>query len=59
MHITLMIWKESKYYNTPSRLVVLIREICNAIIEQAIEYVSGEHIFALLDVTPKEATRKL
>jgi dynein heavy chain len=59
MHIILLIWKKSNYYNTPSRLVVLIREICNAIIEKACEYVSGDHLFALLDATPKEATRKL
>ncbi|MBK8156724.1 MAG: hypothetical protein IPK55_12360 [Streptococcus sp.] len=33
MHTILLIWKHSQYYNTPSKLVVLIREICNAIIE--------------------------
>ena len=32
MHTILMIWTYSSYYNTPARLVVLIREICNAII---------------------------
>jgi dynein heavy chain len=32
MHVILLIWKYSQNYNTPSRLVVLIREICNAII---------------------------
>ena len=35
MHTILLIWKNSKYYNTPPRLVVLIREICNAIITKA------------------------
>ena len=35
MHTILLIWKNSTYYNTPSKLVVLIREICNAIISQA------------------------
>ena len=35
MHVILLIWENSKSYNTPSRLVVLIREICNAIIEKA------------------------
>ena len=29
MHTILMIWTYSSYYNTPARLVVLIREICN------------------------------
>lgn len=42
MHTILLIWRNSKYYKTPSRLVVLIREICNAIIDLAREYVSGE-----------------
>jgi len=32
MHTILLIWTYSQHYNTPSRLVVLIREICNAII---------------------------
>lgn len=32
MHMILMIWTYSPNYNTPARLVVLIREICNAII---------------------------
>jgi dynein heavy chain len=35
MHTILLIWKSSRFYNTPPRLVVLIREICNAIISKA------------------------
>ena len=31
----MLIWKHSRYYNSPSRLVVLMREICNDLIEQA------------------------
>jgi dynein heavy chain len=49
MHIILLIWKSSKYYNTPTRLVVLIREICNALITQACKFTSGEQIFALIE----------
>jgi dynein heavy chain len=59
MHTILLIWQNSKYYNTPSRLVVLIREICNAIIEQAREYVSGAQIFQLLEEKPIDASKKL
>ena len=44
-----MIWKNSKHYNTPARLVVLMREICNALIAQARNYVSGEDIFTLIE----------
>lgn len=49
MHIILLIWKNSKHYNTPARLVVLMREICNSLIEQATKYVSGEQIFSMIE----------
>ena len=49
MHIILLIWKNSRHYNVPSRLVVLIREICNALINQACNFVSGKQIFALIE----------
>jgi len=45
MHAILLIWKNSKFYNTPPRLVVLIREICNAIISKAQDFVNGPMIF--------------
>ena len=60
MHIVLLIWKSSKYYNTPSRLVVLVREICNGIIKQARKFISGEQIFALIeDEEAGQAVEKL
>jgi dynein heavy chain len=59
MHTILLIWQNSQYYRTPSRLVVLIREICNAIIEQARIYVSGGMIFQLLEESPASASKKL
>jgi dynein heavy chain, axonemal len=49
LHIILLIWKNSKHYNTPARLVVLMREICNSLINQACKYSSGEQIFALIE----------
>jgi dynein heavy chain len=48
LHIILLIWKNSKHYNTPARLVVLMREICNSLIGQATKYVSGEQIFGMI-----------
>lgn len=33
-HFIYLIWTKSKYYNTPTRLVCLIREICNDLIER-------------------------
>jgi dynein heavy chain len=29
MHLILLVWKHSRHYNTPGRVVVLMREICN------------------------------
>jgi dynein heavy chain len=56
MHTILMIWTYSPYYNTPARLVVLIREICNAIIGQCQNYVSRDRIFeAIAAENPAEA----
>jgi dynein heavy chain, axonemal len=56
MHTILMIWTYSPYYNTPARLVVLIREICNAIISQCQNYVSRDRIFESISAeTPVEA----
>ena len=49
LHTILLIWKTSGHYNKPSRLVVLIQEICNSLIKQACCYVSGEQIFSLLE----------
>jgi len=46
MHLILLIWNNSRFYTTPARLVVLIREICNAIIKQACRYISGPQVFA-------------
>lgn len=60
MHTILLIWKHSQYYNTPSKLVVLIREICNAIIDQALKYVNGPAIFSFIQQEqPSEAHKML
>lgn len=56
MHTILLIWTHSKYYKSPPRLVVLIREICNAIISKARDFASGETIFSLIKSDePQEA----
>lgn len=60
MHTILLIWKNSTYYNTPSKLVVLIREICNAIISQAFKFINGEQIFDYIKAEQtKEANDRL
>ncbi|KAL8434815.1 hypothetical protein ACSSS7_002952 [Eimeria intestinalis] len=56
----LLIWQYSRFYNKPSRLVVLVRQLCNAIITQVMRYVSGQDVFKLLQQDePKEALDKL
>ena len=56
MHVTLLIWEHSQFYNTPARLVVLIREFCNDIIRQACRYMGD---LGITDSDPKEAVSKL
>jgi len=38
MHAIVLIWKHSRFYNTPARLATLVREICNELIDQARKY---------------------
>lgn len=35
MHTVMLVWKHSRFYAQPSRLVTLMREICNSLIEKA------------------------
>ena len=52
LHTILMIWTYSTHYNTPARLVVLIREICNEVIRQCCQFVTGPSIFENLNESP-------
>ena len=56
MHVVLLVWKHSHHYNTPGRIVVLVREICNDLIMQSQKFVQGEEIF---NMEPPEAVSKL
>ncbi|KAF4726241.1 hypothetical protein FOZ62_001950 [Perkinsus olseni] len=60
LHTILLVWKHSKYYNTPARLVVLMRQICNSIIAQACRFVNGPQVFAMIaNEEANEAVEKL
>ena len=60
MHTILLIWNHSQNYNTPSRLVVLIRQICNAIIKQCRGTVDGPKVFeAIKNEETNDAHQKL
>ncbi len=48
-HVILLIWKHSKYYNSPTRLVLLIRKICNSLIYQACKFSDSESLFSLTE----------
>lgn len=45
LHIVGLFWANCKYYRTPTRIVVLLREICNLILEQCQAYMVPEEIF--------------
>jgi dynein heavy chain len=59
MHTILLIWKCSRFYNTPTRLAVLIREICNTVITKAIDHISGPEIFQKISDEAQECYDKL
>ena len=77
LQVVLLVWKESKFYNTPGRnatahahrartcthgrmhacrLVVLMREICNDLIKQALAFTGGGKI---LEMEAPEAVHNL
>ncbi|CAK8676513.1 unnamed protein product [Clavelina lepadiformis] len=39
------VWAHSKYYSTPTRLIVLLQEICNLLISQCRQFLNPEVIF--------------
>uniref|UniRef100_A0A8C3IZU9 DYH9 protein n=1 Tax=Chrysemys picta bellii TaxID=8478 RepID=A0A8C3IZU9_CHRPI len=44
LHMVCLIWATSNYYNTPARIIVLLQEICNLLIQQAWNYLTPEDI---------------
>ena len=55
MHMLLLVWKNSRFYNSAARLVVMMREVCNALISQATAYLNGETLFNMIE--SEEAAR--
>ncbi|KAI8587105.1 dynein heavy chain and region D6 of dynein motor-domain-containing protein [Geranomyces variabilis] len=56
MHTLVLIWKHSKYYNTPQRMTIVLQEICNDIIEQARNFINPSELFSS---EPEEAAERL
>uniref|UniRef100_A0A3Q3A2J3 Dynein heavy chain tail domain-containing protein n=1 Tax=Kryptolebias marmoratus TaxID=37003 RepID=A0A3Q3A2J3_KRYMA len=46
-HTLCLIWSHSKYYCTPQRMVVLLQEFSNLIIEKAFAYLIPEELFKM------------
>ncbi|NXN96056.1 DYH9 protein, partial [Rhinopomastus cyanomelas] len=44
LHTVCLIWVTSKHYNKPVRIIVLLKEICNLLIQQALVYLSSEDL---------------
>jgi dynein heavy chain len=49
LHMLLLVWKNSRFYNSPNRLVVMVREICNTLIASAFAFINGEAIFGYIE----------
>ena len=56
MKTLLNIWKCSKHYNTPSRISVILQEICNDVIEGARNHIQPAELLAS---EPEEAAERL
>uniref|UniRef100_A0A8B9HQL2 Dynein, axonemal, heavy chain 11 n=1 Tax=Astyanax mexicanus TaxID=7994 RepID=A0A8B9HQL2_ASTMX len=44
MHTVCLVWANSKHYNTPARVIVLLQEFCNLFIQQARSHLNPEDI---------------
>uniref|UniRef100_A0A8B9TAI3 Dynein heavy chain 9, axonemal n=1 Tax=Anas platyrhynchos TaxID=8839 RepID=A0A8B9TAI3_ANAPL len=44
LHVVCLAWVTSQHYSVPARLVVLLQEICNLLIRQALAYLSPEDL---------------
>ncbi|NXD73362.1 DYH9 protein, partial [Eolophus roseicapillus] len=44
LHMVCLIWVTSKHYNMPARIVVLLQEICNLLIQRAMVYLCPEDL---------------
>ncbi|XP_075760265.1 dynein axonemal heavy chain 17 isoform X2 [Pelodiscus sinensis] len=44
MYTVCLIWANSEHYNTPSRVIVILQEICNLLIEMTRNFLSPEEV---------------
>ena len=55
-HRTLLVWSHSRHYSLPARLAVLIRQMGNALVQRAREFIDHE---ALFNLEPPEMLERL
>ncbi len=55
-HLMMLVWRHSPYYNTPARLVLLMKEVCNDVIMQACKACDSATLF---EGVPTESADKL
>ena len=56
-HIIRQIWMNNPYYKKPERLIVLIRKLCNAIIEKGVLYIRQNIFSKIIDDSEKEIVK--
>ena len=47
MHSVCLIYSNSDYYNSPARIITLMREICNQLIALARKHIDPESVFQI------------
>lgn len=47
MHTVCLIYSNSKHYNSPSRLIVLMKEVCNLLIGMARKHIDPATLFQI------------
>ncbi|XP_043925655.1 dynein axonemal heavy chain 17-like [Protopterus annectens] len=48
MHNICLVWINSRHYNRPERIIVILQEICNLFIEMSINYLNPEEVMKRL-----------
>lgn len=56
MHLLCLIYSNSSYYCKPVRIITIMREICNLIIERTVKHLDSSTIF---QIEPEEASDKV
>ncbi len=55
MHVILLIWRHSRFFNTPARLAALVQGVCDDVIWRAREFMAQEGLWS----EPHEVARRL